>query len=237
MKHSAGGGHCGEHGGGKKCTEENCSNNALYGGIPDKCYSHGGGKRCRMEGCNKAPRIPTELCVSHGGGVKCKTQGCLSLARAAGMCGVHGGRKRCRDPLCTKFAKANNVCKMHASNKQCNVANCAHLSVKGSSLCEKHAKAKKKPTGTSVKPNLTQNELLPNLAVDASDNFQVENVALSDDDVSEDDRIIQQLQEQLKAVERRKAMKLKRRHEVIGTHEDKRRKPFAEESGEWQLGS
>ena len=43
---------CIEHGGGKRCNEEECTKSAVD--KSDKCKAHGGGKRCNEEECTKS---------------------------------------------------------------------------------------------------------------------------------------------------------------------------------------
>ena len=60
---------CIEHGGGKRCNEEECNKSAQ--GKTDKCIEHGGGKRCNEEECNKSAQGKSDKCKAHGGGKRC----------------------------------------------------------------------------------------------------------------------------------------------------------------------
>ena len=42
---------------------------------------HGGGKKCSHENCTKSAQSPTGFCVRHGGGRKCKFDNCTKVAR------------------------------------------------------------------------------------------------------------------------------------------------------------
>ena len=63
-KRGRAGGFCVSHGGGKKCSTENCKRAVQTGGVRGKCFAHGGGKRCAEIQCNRAA-IVKGYCKSH----------------------------------------------------------------------------------------------------------------------------------------------------------------------------
>jgi hypothetical protein len=61
---------CWKHGGGKPCTEKDCTNAAVDSS--GKCRTHGGGPRCEV--CDKpAWDSQKKRCMLHGGGPRCKS--------------------------------------------------------------------------------------------------------------------------------------------------------------------
>ena len=105
---------CGEHGGGRRCTELGCGRMARPGG--NLCTSHGGGKRCQHEGCTKGARSGGEFCAAHGGGHRCAFDGCnkLTPTQKSEFCVIHGGGQRCGMRGCQKQAAPPSIfCVLH----------------------------------------------------------------------------------------------------------------------------
>jgi hypothetical protein len=106
---------CFKHGGSGQCQYQNCETSAQAGF--SFCYKHGGGIRCGVENCGKARQSGTSFCIKHGGGRMCTVFGCQKFARgSSGRCAVHGGGPRCTAPNCTKSAVSKNAlyCRKHS---------------------------------------------------------------------------------------------------------------------------
>jgi hypothetical protein len=70
------------HGGGRRCSAENCNKLAVPCGKFSKfCVRHGGGRRCATYGCHKSAQSGTSHCVRCGGGRRCQFLGCTKVAR------------------------------------------------------------------------------------------------------------------------------------------------------------
>lgn len=104
-----GNGLCISHGGGTKCSAQDCSKTAKQGG---RCKAHGGGRRCVVEGCIKSAQEQNR-CVAHGGGRHCSSEGCKKLVKSMGLCISHGGGTRCSFDGCDNSAQARGLCKGH----------------------------------------------------------------------------------------------------------------------------
>ena len=79
------------------------------------CAGHGGGKRCSVEDCKKAAVGGSNLCTAHGGGKRCQEPGCMKSSQASTMyCVRHGGGRKCIEPNCNKAARSRtNYCASH----------------------------------------------------------------------------------------------------------------------------
>ena len=107
---------CAAHGGGRRCSVENCSKSAVGGS--QMCATHGGGRKCSFEGCTKSAQSPTAFCVTHGGGRKCSKPGCSKVSRGkTAFCAAHGGGARCETPGCGKAAiSKSKFCRAHGNS-------------------------------------------------------------------------------------------------------------------------
>jgi hypothetical protein len=104
---------CAAHGGGRRCGAENCAKSAVGGS--NMCATHGGGRKCGIDGCSKSAQSPTPFCVMHGGGKKCTKAGCTKVARGkTSFCAAHGGGVRCETHGCGRAALAKHKhCRTH----------------------------------------------------------------------------------------------------------------------------
>ena len=120
------GGYCSQHGGGKKCSHQDCKKGAA--GPSDTCIAHGGGRRCEEKDCDKLVR-KGGFCLTHAQekGVsverkKCHVDGCDKQAYKKGFCCAHarlngfykpGDSGMCKEEGCDKFSQKQGYCKTH----------------------------------------------------------------------------------------------------------------------------
>ena len=134
---------CIAHGGGKRCTEPDCTKATR--GASDKCIAHGGGLRCTQPDCTKAAADPSDKCKTHGGGRRCAESGCTkSAAGAKDKCKAHGGGNRCTEPECTKSAEgATDKCVSHGGGKRCTEPGCTKSTQGATDMCIAHGGGKR----------------------------------------------------------------------------------------------
>jgi len=126
---------CWEHGGGKPCTEKDCTNAAVDSS--GKCRTHGGGPRCEV--CDKpAWDSQKKRCMLHGGGPICSEPGCDKSADRKGKCFSHG-HLVCSVQDCEKSAKRpSDKCIAHGGGYRCTEEDCENSAVDGSGKCRTH---------------------------------------------------------------------------------------------------
>jgi hypothetical protein len=127
----------------KKCSHDNCENNAIKSGV---CFKHGAiRKKCSHDNCENNA-IKSGVCIKHGAiRKKCSADGCDNNAKINGVCFKHGAiRKKCSHDNCENIAIKSGVCVKHgATLRKCSHDNCENNAIK-SGVCHKHgAKLKK----------------------------------------------------------------------------------------------
>lgn len=130
--------YCISHGGGRRCTFENCTK-----GARDRyfCAAHGGGRRCATANCGKSAVGGSHLCATHGGGRKCNFEGCSKSAQSpTSFCVMHGGGKKCNVPGCTKVSRGKTqFCASHGGGVRCETTGCIKAAIAKSKYCRSHA--------------------------------------------------------------------------------------------------
>ena len=146
MKHK---GHrkCGKYG----CTNYGKPTNIKYEKIIF-CIKHGGGVRCTIENCKKLAISPYKYrarCKQHGGGKMCKYPGCKSLYVYSSFfkyCRNHTKNKyKCVHPKCKRPAgKSKNgfvLCNNHNyQGEPCTFKNCERPRIDKDVFCIAHTK-------------------------------------------------------------------------------------------------
>mmetsp|Transcript_40800 Transcript_40800/g.65533 ORF Transcript_40800/g.65533 Transcript_40800/m.65533 type:complete len:243 (-) Transcript_40800:559-1287(-) len=67
----------------RKCKRNTCSKRDVGGG---KCTTHGGGKRCSEKDCTTKAVGKSGFCTAHGGGRRCHEETCSKLDVGKGFC-------------------------------------------------------------------------------------------------------------------------------------------------------
>ena len=128
---------CISHGGGRRCTFENCTK-----GARDRffCAAHGGGRRCSVEQCTKSAVGGSQMCATHGGGRKCSFEGCTKSAQSpTAFCVTHGGGRKCSKPGCTKVSRGKTAfCAAHGGGTRCEIPGCGKAAISRSKFCRAH---------------------------------------------------------------------------------------------------
>jgi hypothetical protein len=100
----------------KTCKVAGCSKQAKSGGLPGLCIKHGGGRRCSEEDCPRSAATTgadRTRCKTHGGGARCSEVGCLQSATGGGAdrtkCKAHGGGVRCSVDKCPHGAAGSGA--------------------------------------------------------------------------------------------------------------------------------
>ena len=141
---------CISHGGGRRCTFENCTK-----GARDRffCAAHGGGRRCSFENCTKSAVGGSQMCATHGGGRKCNFEGCNKSAQSpTAFCVTHGGGRKCSKPGCTKVSRGKTAfCAAHGGGVRCGASGCGKAALSKSKFCRAHGTA----AGNSNGPEIT----------------------------------------------------------------------------------
>ena len=94
----------------KPCLEVGCTNLSRSHSL---CKAHGGGRRCSVNDCSRAAQsspIPGQnLCIAHGGGYRCTHPYCNKAAQRKGLCKSHGGKSPGQHLNFAQPSPANNV--------------------------------------------------------------------------------------------------------------------------------
>lgn len=68
------------------CSVEECDKVIVSKGL---CRRHGGGRRCTIQDCGKGSQSDSLFCWAHGGGKRCIRDGCTSRAKKNKLCTAH----------------------------------------------------------------------------------------------------------------------------------------------------